>query len=362
MSYEITQLDLDITGRNINNRILDEPHSLANRNVRSIAPNLGPFFSDSLVVKDNNVILTRGVDYQIVELHQEATLLYGKEISSVILIINRNISSNVTITYQALGGHFSYSSNAIANMYQTITNDTRAVDWVNVLNKPSEFTPTVHRHLLDDVFGFEPIVDHLERIKRAITLGQVSVVLEIINSLLSEFTTQELRKNIPSKKIVQYDALLFYLSRRKIISNIYVDRKETIWVKGTSGIVVADTSGYPVGTPLYWELYKPDSNISLYSSHNGVIHSNGGIVEISIYTPANALDSDYPIYLGIKENPTDVDYKAVTYTLDVEEYKSTDEGFGILYASIYDEYNYFLHIHNSPNDPEMRLWRMLTDY
>jgi len=362
MSSNTVVLDLDITGGNINNKIVDEPHTLSNRPVRSIAPKLGPFFAESLIVKDGATQLQRGIDYQIVELHQEATLRYGKEIASVILIINRNVSSNVKITYQALGGHYTYSSAAIANLYQSVINDNRPVDWSNVLNKPTEFNPTIHRHLLDDIFGFEPIVDYLERIKRAITLGQTTVVLEIIESLLAKFKTDELRNNLPNRKILQYDALLYFLSRRKIISNIWVDKKDSLLTKGTSVIIQADTSFYAPGTTLYWELYKPYQSIVLFTCKKGIFVANGGITEFSVYIPSNPDVIDYPIYLGVKENPTAIDFKAVTYILEINEYVNTNSAYGHLLYSNQDQNSMTMFVANIDMNDELRLWHQLSNY
>lgn len=324
MPFNQVVLDLDITGLNPNNRIQDEPHTLSNRPVRSIAPNLGPFFAESIIVKNGTTILSRGSDYQIVELHQEATLRYGKEIASVILIINSNIPNTVTITYQALGGHYTYSDTAITNMYQSVINDNRPVDWTNIFNKPTEFNPAIHRHLLEDIYGFEPIVDYLERIKRAITLGQTTIVLEIINSLLSKFQCSELPKCLPNSKLIPYDALLYFLSRRKILNNIWVDKIDCVWHKGDSAVVQIDTSDYPIGTTLYWEFYKPDMNIGTFSTKSGSFKTNGGIKEIQIYVPADTGTIEYPLYLGIKDSLLSDEFKAVTYLIDIREHLSTD--------------------------------------
>lgn len=362
MSY--LRLNLDITGTNVENFIQDEPHVLhSNRPSRSIAPNLGPFFADSLIVKDGATILNRGQDYQIVELHQEATLKYGKEISSVILIINRNVSSNVTISYQALGGHYTYSDAPIANLYQSVINDNRPVDWSNIFNKPSEFNPTIHRHLLDDVYGFEPVVDYLERIKRAITLGQSGIVLEIVNSLLSKFKCNEIPKILPSNKLIQYDALLYFLSRKKLLGNIWVDRKECEWYKGTSVNVQVDTSSYTPGTILYWELYKPDSlSIGLFTAKSGQFKANGGIAEITLYIPSEANVVENPIYLGVKEHPDDEEFKAVTYTLDIQEHLSTTSAYGYLLFNAQDTSNFDLFVSDYDLNDELRIWRQLNAY
>jgi len=323
--YNIPRLELDITGTNLDNKIIDEPHTLSNTQVRAISPNYGPFFANSVIIKDGANTLQRGIDYQIVELHSEATQKYGKEISSVILIININVSSNVLITYQALGGHYAYSNTAIANIYSSIINDNRPVDWKNIFNKPLGFPVTNHLHLLDDVIGFEFIVDYLERIKQAITLGQVKVVHEIINYLLSRFRFRELPKILPSKKIIQYDALLYFLTRRKIISNIWIDVTDENWYKGDVGTIEVDTSGYSLNTTLYWELYKPNStSFNIFLTSKGTIKSNGGIVKFNIYIPSIDNVTDYPLYVGIKENLLDEDFKAVTYMIDIVEHVKTD--------------------------------------
>lgn len=362
MAYNQVVLELDITGKNINNKVVDEPHSLSNRPSRSIAADLGPFFADGLIVKDGVRELKRGLDYQIVELHQEATLRYGKEIASVILVINKDVSSEVTITYQALGGHFTYSDKAIANMYQSVVNDNRPVNWADIFNKPTEFSPTIHRHLLDDVYGFEPVVDLLERIKRAITLGQTSIVLEIVNSLLSKFKHEEILKILPSNKLIQYDALLFFLSRRKILNNIWVDKKDVVWTKGQSAVIQVETSGYPVGKTLYWELYKPDANVALFTSKKGEFKTNGGIVDISLYIPSDANVIEAPIYLGIKEHPEDEDFKAVTYTLDIEEHKSTDSAYGQLLYFGQDDNPQAMFVADIDGNDELRLWHQISNY
>lgn len=365
MTQHIPMLDLDLTGTNSSNRIIDEPHSLSNRPTRSFAPKLGPFFAESAVIMDGATVLSRGQDYQFVELHQELTLKTGKEVCSVGLIINPNVSSNIIMTYQAVGGHYQYSDEPIANLYQSVINDNRAVDWVNdVFNKPTEYNPTIHRHLLDDVFGFEPIVDHLERLKRAVTLGQTTIVLEIVNSLLSKFKCKELPKVLPSNKLIQYDALLFFLSRRKILNDIWIDKTTCTWTKGQVGTLQVDTSGYPVGTDLYWQFYKQNNEtVALFTVKDGWIKSNGGIVDIHVYVPSDHLIRESNLYAGIKEHPDDEDFKAVTYVIDIEEPVYTNAAYGYMLMSTADasrreEYT----IAEADASDERRLYYFLSNY
>lgn len=325
MAYNIPSLTLDTTGTNVNNRIIDEPHTLSNRNIRSIGPNYGPFFAESVVVRDGINILQRGIDYQIVELHQELTLRFGKEISSVILIINRSVNTNLTITYQAVGGHFAFSSSAIANMYQTVLQDNRPVNWTNITNRPSEFNPVIHRHLLDDIYGFEPVVDSLERIKRAITLGQVEIVLSIIDELVSDFTCKELNRTFPVNKLIKHDALLAVLSKHRVLSPITINLNTCENTKGRMLLFSIDTTQYPVGRTLYWEFFKPSGVINLFSTFTGSFVTNGGIIQRGVYLTTDERVEEYPLYLGVKENTTDTEYIALTYKVIILDAATTPE-------------------------------------
>lgn len=363
MNFNTPVLELDLTGNNIDNRVIDEPHSLSVRPTRSIATNKGPFYAASLSVRDGGVVLSRGIDYQLVELHQEATLKTGKEIHSVILIINKNVSSDVTVTYQAVGGHFGRNDEAIANLYQSLLTDDRPVPWEGLMNKPTEFNPTVHRHLLDDVYGFEPVVDYLERIKRAITLGQTSVVLEIVNALLSKFRCKELPKVLPSNKLLQYDAMLFFLSRRKILNNIWIDTVGCNWTKGQTAAFEIDTSGYPVGSALYWQFYRQDDEtVTLFTDKEGYITTNGGIVTVHIYIPSDLNNYDTNMYLGVKEQKSDEDFKAVSYVITIKEPVTTNSAYGYMAMNQVDGSDFERLVGNYATNPELRLWYMLNHY
>ena len=108
MDLPLLQYPLDPTGKNPDNLVHGEIHNLPNRNIRAIAPTYGAFFTEDLKVVDNvtQVELIKGTQYVTVDLVQTATEVYGKEICSVILIIDKNVNSSVLITYQALGGMY----------------------------------------------------------------------------------------------------------------------------------------------------------------------------------------------------------------------------------------------------------------
>lgn len=174
---------LDPTGVNRDNAVNGEVHQMTNSAIRAVAPVYGGYFTDSLKVYDHQTgrLLDRDVDYQCVELLQDATMRYGKEICVMILVINQTVTSQVRLNYQVVGGEFQYDGSAIINLYETAMADNRPIDWANVSNKPQDYPPSLHRHLLEDVYGFEPVVAALERLRSAVILSDVPAFEALID-------------------------------------------------------------------------------------------------------------------------------------------------------------------------------------
>jgi hypothetical protein len=183
MPAPLIRFNLDATGTNPDNFVSGEVKTLSTSAVRAVAPAYGPFFSESLVVYDhgNGRLLVRGIDYQIVDLLQSATLKFGKEISQVVLIINTVVGSQVRLNYQVLGGQYQNNAEGLVNLYEAAIADSRPVNWAQVLNKPTEYPPSLHTHLLQDIYGFEPVIVELERIKNAIVLSNVPAFEDLID-------------------------------------------------------------------------------------------------------------------------------------------------------------------------------------
>lgn len=175
MSNPTTRFEYDKTGVNPDNLVIGEIHTLSTNQIRACAPIYGAFFTESLQVYDHTTdrLLQYGTQYKVVEMLQDATMRIGKEICLLILIIDRNVGNQVRINYQALGGMYQNDASAIVSMYETIAKDNRSVDWINVLNKPLEYPPALHLHLLEDIYGFQPLVDAIERVRTAIILSDV---------------------------------------------------------------------------------------------------------------------------------------------------------------------------------------------
>lgn len=183
-----TRYQLDLTGRDIDNLIQGEEHTPPMKVVRSITPTYGPYFSESMRVYDivTNTLLTKNVDFLCVDVFGLPTAQTGKEVCSILLLVNKNITG-VRIDYQTLGGPYEKDYSAIRLLIENLTNDTRQVSWPNIINKPSGFNTNMHLHKLGDVIGFEYLVVEIERLKTAILIGDELNHTEILSYIDKRF-------------------------------------------------------------------------------------------------------------------------------------------------------------------------------
>lgn len=168
----IFRYPLDPTGTDPDNKVIGEEHTLPNRPIRALAPNYGLFFTESVVLIDLNTQqpLTSS-QFRCVEMQELPTARYAKEICSVILIEDTAVSNNVALTYQALGGEYSYNSQALVDMVNHMDTENRPVNWPNILNKPAGYNPAPHYHDSGDIYGFEYVVHALDRLRQAVFIG-----------------------------------------------------------------------------------------------------------------------------------------------------------------------------------------------
>lgn len=182
-TVDFTRYALDPTGVNPDNLVAGEIRDIGTNAKRAAATKYGPFYSVSVVIFDNltNRLLDRGVDYELVDLVQEATLEFKQEIMQMILIINAQVSSQIRVTYQVLGGLWQNNSEGLIELYNAAINDNRVVDWSLVANKPSDFPPTPHNHETWQIYGMGPVVVALERVRDAIVLSNIPAFEALID-------------------------------------------------------------------------------------------------------------------------------------------------------------------------------------
>ena len=220
MPFPLIRYPLDYTGVSVNNKIVDEVKLLeSNKRYRVASPTYGPFFAESFILYDDdtNRLLVRGVDYNFAELLQEASIKTGKEIYNLVIVDTSLVSANIRYTYQVLGGNFLFNAQAIVDMYETFSNDERPVNWDNVLNKPDTYNPTLHNHYISDVYGFEPLVSVLDRIRNAIVLSDVPAFEDLIvyvnSRALAAATEQDIDNGIGVNKVITLEKLLYALKK-----------------------------------------------------------------------------------------------------------------------------------------------------
>lgn len=171
----IYRYPLDGTGTSPDNLVVGEEHQLSNRTVRCVAPTYGGFFAESMIVKDaaTNLPLVKGTDYYFGELFEFPTGRYGKEIFGIVVITKPGVTK-VILQYQALGGDYSYSMDAIIAMIDNLNLGERPVEWGSIIGRPALFEPASHLHDLGDVYGFEYVVSAIIQLRNAILQGDVA--------------------------------------------------------------------------------------------------------------------------------------------------------------------------------------------
>lgn len=237
MPAPIIRYELDPTGTNPDNLVAGEIKTLTpGLQARAAAPTYGPFFAESLVIYDNgtNQLLHRGVDYELLDLVQEATLLYGKEIMQMIVVKNTAVSGQIRLAYQVLGGLYTNNSEGIIEIVDSILNDTRPVDWSLVYDQPDQYPPTPHLHSASDITGTGPIVVALQNIADAITLSNIPAFESLIDWVKSYVGTS-----------VFFDPVVNQLNA------------------GATQVFNIQTSNLANGTKLYWTI-----------EHHGTVDDN----------------------------------------------------------------------------------------
>ena len=234
MANPIYRYGLDLTGLNPDNFVNNEDHVLEKRKNRAIALQNGAFYADSVVLIETatNRILTRGTHYVPVELCQSLSMATGKDVFGALLVIDRNIGSDVHVSYQCVGGEYSVGAQTLFSLLKKIPDDNNSYGWYDIIDKPETFNPTPHLHPIGEAHSFEYLNHQLDRIRNAILwkdiptynnlLGFVNNVINEINGELSFKMDSYFGPNLILFK-KQLTVLIYQLEN---ISNIEISTEE----------------------------------------------------------------------------------------------------------------------------------------
>lgn len=191
MAAIVTQYPFDPTGVSPNNLVTGEQHTLVSGINRVAIPNYGAFYSDSMVVTDNanGQPLTANTQYFQIMYWDEASAITGKEVMCGIVVTDPNVSNDISLTYQVVGGVYSNIYQPLVDLIATINIDERTVVWGDLLGTPDFFPPAAHLHDLGDLYGFEYLVDAVNRLRDAVNRGNAATYEELRAYINSNFTT-----------------------------------------------------------------------------------------------------------------------------------------------------------------------------
>lgn len=186
MGEIVVKYPLDLTGVSPDNYVTGDVRTLPNEtNNRTIVPRYSPFYTNSLTVKDTATgeALTENVDYLPVMYYEEPSIRSGLEICGAVVITNPEVSSEVELAYQTIGGPYFYITNILDDLVEDLNIDDREVLWGDMLGRPDFYPPVEHLHHLKDIRGFEYVVSVLEEINQALMYGD-ALNLEKYNQAL----------------------------------------------------------------------------------------------------------------------------------------------------------------------------------
>lgn len=183
---------LDLTGSDPENRVTGETHTIGTSRGRIFIAEHGPFFGDTLVVRDktNGKKLDPLKDYLLVHSVREAQEATGKSIYCGVRIVNPDVSTSIEIDVSYIGGQFSYSTKALLDMLDAIINDNRPIDWGELIGVPNEWVPAPHLHSAYDLYAMKHVVAATNDVAAAIREGQApahQMLFEMINGRIATF-------------------------------------------------------------------------------------------------------------------------------------------------------------------------------
>lgn len=164
---------LDLKGTSPTNKVVGEKHTIGTTRGRIFIAESGPFFGNTIVVRDgvNGAILKPKIDYYLVHPYREAQEATGQPIYSGVRVINLDVSTNIEIDVQYVGGEFSYTTRALLDMLEGVINDNRPIDWGELIGVPTEWVPTPHLHSAYDLYAMKHVVQATNDVAAAIREG-----------------------------------------------------------------------------------------------------------------------------------------------------------------------------------------------
>lgn len=176
----ITKLPLDFKGTLASNYRSGEEHVLnkANGRVnRMFTPDFGAFYTESLEIRQSDgKQLYRDKDYVVTYFYKDLGDITAKEICAIIVITNPDVSNNVRIAYQAVGGPYALSIKELKAVLDESEVAPGKIKWEDIINKPLGYSPDEHEHEYWQLYGLETTNFNLEELGEAWKVGRKAII------------------------------------------------------------------------------------------------------------------------------------------------------------------------------------------
>lgn len=185
-----TPYPLDLTGLLSSNLIIKESQTLTAYNGplnQLLIPVLAPFFAVGLLVQyylPNGILGTaiKDVDYVLVFEYEEMSTVCQTPIYGGISFNNPNITGEIFLTYQALGGNFALDKQSIIESLFNYSINGQFVSWDAVTNRPAFFPVDTHKlNIQNDSIGYSSLDVALSNLKIQTTIPVVDSDLNNLN-------------------------------------------------------------------------------------------------------------------------------------------------------------------------------------
>lgn len=166
----------DPTGTASTNKIENETQIITPVNYKDFQffiPDAAPFFKEGFVLtfrdtNGNTVPLSEGIDYYFAHHFIAASKACAKQLYGSIALINRALSGVVTLSYQTVGGMWTYDRNYLNELITNIQSNPRVSTWDAIVELPATFPVIDHEYDLVDMVGMSEVYAKLSEIAVAI--------------------------------------------------------------------------------------------------------------------------------------------------------------------------------------------------
>lgn len=209
----------DKLGNLPDNYIIEEPHLINQSTSKVVLVTNGLFYTHDFIVRKQNspVPLTAGVDFEFIGQDSYVTAKTNLENASAIQMLNPDVSGTYLITHRLVGGKEGMLNTFVSFLIEALEEAKNStVEFVNIKNRPFQYPPEEHTHVLADLQRWEGVTTLMSQIRDAIidsrSLGSSALnlanqdqrLLQLIAELQGEVNTLSLRLGSTTKQIDKF--------------------------------------------------------------------------------------------------------------------------------------------------------------